>query len=111
MGRGGHANHHPGNKLLLDRVKELQPTYKSFGSEEDGKKQKNNLTRELVEWVRSKGGRFLKRSSKDVPWTEVSYNEARMKVSHLFRNDHTPEGRERKRKRYAMPKNAGEPPE
>ncbi|CAJ1956039.1 unnamed protein product [Cylindrotheca closterium] len=110
LGRGGHANHHPGNKTLLDRVKMFQPTYKSFGSEEDGKKQKNNLTRELVEWVQAQGGRFLKRSGKDVPWREVSYNEARMKVSHLFRNDHTPEGRERKRKRYANAnaKNASE---
>ena len=107
LGRGGHANHHPGNKTLLERVKMFQPTYKSFGSEEDGKKQKNNLTRELVEWVQAQGGRFLKRSGKDVPWREVSYNEARMKVSHLFRNDHTPEGRERKRKRYSTPKNAG----
>lgn len=105
LGRGGHANHHKGNQALLERVKFFQPTYKSFGSEEDGKKQKNNLTRQLVEWVATQGGRFLKRTGKNMQWQEVSYNEARMKVSHLFRNDHTPEGRERKRKKYSNQKN------
>lgn len=111
LGRGGHANHHAGNKMLLERVKMFQPTYKAYGGEDDGKKKKNDLTRELVRWVQAQGGRFLKRTSKDVPWREVSYNEARMKVSHLFRNDHTPEGRERKRKRYATQKNGDHYPD
>lgn len=100
FGRGGHANNNLGNQRLLDYIKSLQDEYKAFGNSEIGKKNKKDLTLKVVAWVHEHGGRFLKRDKRDGPWEETTINVARLKVSQLFRNDHTPEARLRKRKKY-----------
>lgn len=106
-GRGGNVNCHPGNMVLLKRVKTLQPIYKSFENGQDGKKKKSNMTQEVVEWALGRG-RFLKPSSEDATlWQEATSQEAYNKVSHLLRDDHSREGMLKKRKKYATSKKAG----
>ncbi|KAL3942698.1 MAG: hypothetical protein SGBAC_003143 [Bacillariaceae sp.] len=102
FGRGGNANNNPGNQTLLTQVKELQAEYKSSGN-----KKKGVMICEVVQSVHTQGGRFLKLDPKKPEvWREATFGEAYKKVSHMFRGDHTPEGRARKRKKYRTSKKA-----
>ncbi|KAL3936117.1 MAG: hypothetical protein SGBAC_008499 [Bacillariaceae sp.] len=103
FGRGGNANSNPGNQTVLTRVKGLQPEYKSSSN-----KKKRYMAIKVVQSVQTQGGRFLKLDPKKPKvWTEATFEEAYQKVSHMFRADHTPEGRARKREKYRTSKKAG----
>lgn len=70
-----------GNRSLRRLVKTLSPRY-------DGahKAAKTEVTSTVVDAVRKEGGRFLKKDKDYDRWIEVSDDEAREKVSHMFRN-------------------------
>jgi hypothetical protein len=88
LGRGGCSNHHPGNEVYRRHILGLQKKYKELSREE-----KTEFSREAVECVRDRGGRFLNREFKGGPWYIVTDVTARQKVSQALREDHTPEGR------------------
>lgn len=96
LGRGGLSNRHPGNKAYRKHILDHQKEYKGL---ENSKK--TQMSKDVVAWVKGRGGRFLKRDD-DVPGkpfyiaTDVT---ARQKVSQALREDHTPEGREQKKSR------------
>ena len=56
-GRGGFSNHHPGNKRYRQVIKDMKSQYKSIVS----KSEKTDLSRSIVSYVYSYGGRFLRR--------------------------------------------------
>jgi hypothetical protein len=97
FGRGGGSNHHPGNKSYLDHIRGLQEEYKKLCN-----KEKTKFSQKVVEWVHQRGGRFLQRTKEgnnSSCWCEASNDTAREKVSMALRQDHTPEGRAKKRQR------------
>ena len=94
LGRGGCSNHHAGNATYRKKILELQPKYKLLSRQE-----KTKFSQSVVEWVQSRGGRFLKRDNRGGPWYVTTDHEARGKISQALREDHSPEGREAKKKR------------
>ena len=56
-GRGGFSNHHPGNKRYRQVIKDMKSQYKNIVS----KSEKTDLSRSIVNYVYSYGGRFLRR--------------------------------------------------
>ena len=56
-GRGGFSNHHPGNKRYRQVIKDMKSQYKSIAN----KFEKTCLSRSIVNYVYSYGGRFLRR--------------------------------------------------
>jgi hypothetical protein len=95
FGRGGGSNHHPGNKTYLNHILSLQEEYKKMSREN-----KTRCSQGVVDWVHQRGGRFLQRrkGNHSSGWYEASNVDARTKVSQALRQDHTAEGREKKRK-------------
>ena len=115
MGRGGLANNWPGNHTYLQRVLEVQVTYRQLKSNEKAKK--TQLAQDVVDYVHENlGGRFLKKdtSSKagdskgrryrgggaEDKWYVVTNHEARSKASQALRDDHSSEYRAAKRAKY-----------
>ena len=94
-GRGGKANHHPGNKRYLDLKERMKARYRAVA-----KKEKAQVSQELVDAVRDWGGRFLKQEVKDGSWFVVPDAVARKKAGQALREDNTPESRKRKRDKY-----------
>lgn len=47
---------------------------------------KTELCDEVIEIIKSRGGRFLQREEGGLEWVEVDDDQARIKVSHAFRN-------------------------
>jgi len=80
FGRGGKSNHHPGNKMYRDEVKNLQDWYKSCS-----KSEKTQISNLLVERITSYGGRFLKQDVRSKKWYAVSAVVARKKASQGLR--------------------------
>jgi hypothetical protein len=98
FGRGGGSNHHPGNKSYLDHIRSLQEEYRKMSREN-----KTKCSQGVVDWVHQRGGRFLQRDDEgnnSSCWYEPSNAVARTKVSQALRQDHTPEGRAKKRQRH-----------
>lgn len=54
MGRGGQTNHHPGNIAYRKHVLKRQKEYKKLENNE-----KTKMSREVLKWVKMRGGRFL----------------------------------------------------
>jgi hypothetical protein len=79
LGRGKTAHDHPGNLRLHDVVDECLPRYNS-----STKQGKTEISTEVVLRTKATSGRFLAQI-KGV-WVETSDDDARDKVSHLFRN-------------------------
>jgi len=80
-GRGGKANSHPGNVSFRAEAQKLRSWYES-----SSKSEKFTISSLLVDFVREKGGRFLKRDS-DSPgnWLEADANDVRKKASQALR--------------------------
>ena len=85
-GRGGNASNHPGNQAYLKKKESMQAEYMAAKSDQE----KTQLSRELVDYVRKRGGRFVKRDPEDNQrWVEISYKHARVKCSQALRDDNT----------------------
>mmetsp|Transcript_23747 Transcript_23747/g.50351 ORF Transcript_23747/g.50351 Transcript_23747/m.50351 type:complete len:347 (-) Transcript_23747:175-1215(-) len=80
-GRGGKANTHPGNIAFREEAKKLRSWYES-----SSKSEKFTISSFLVDVVREKGGRFLKRDP-DQPgrWLEADSSDVRKKASQALR--------------------------
>ena len=79
-GRGKAALYNTGNRRLREKLERELGVYKSA----TGKKERSMLIRSIVEWVRRKGGRFLK-------WhrgrfVDIGDPAARAKVGHALRD-------------------------
>eukprot|EP00980_Cylindrotheca_fusiformis_P024376 scaffold11809_cov128-Cylindrotheca_fusiformis.AAC.15 len=80
-GRGGRSNHHVGNKRYRQVVAEMKASYRTIGS----KSAKTDLSRAIVEHVKSYGGRFLKLDKDSGMYVVLSQSEARKKTSQALR--------------------------
>jgi hypothetical protein len=80
-GRGGKANTHPGNISFREEAKKLRSWYES-----SSKSEKFTISAMLVDLVRERGGRFLKRDDKQAGhWLEADANDVRKKASQALR--------------------------
>jgi len=85
-GRGGKANTHPGNIAFREEAKKLRSWYES-----SSKSEKFTISSFLVDIVRERGGRFLKRDPDQAgSWLEADGSDVRKKASQSLR-----EGRRR----------------
>ena len=80
FGRGKSNQNHPGNRDMRNIAGRYQSKYNAAGRDE-----KTNITRTIVETVKSNGGTFLK-FNKDAGWVKVSDETARKKVAHVLRD-------------------------
>ena len=83
-GRGGKSNHHLGNKRFRHVVSEMKEIYRCTGQKTD----KTALSRGIIEYVHSYGGRFLiqdRETGKDHRWRIMTMVEARKKTSQALR--------------------------
>lgn len=87
-GRGGETNHHPGNVRYRALVKEMQHKYLLAK-----RRDKPQIARKIVDVVRERNGRFLKRCPNRGEWREIGQNKAREKTSQALREG-APEIRE-----------------
>lgn len=80
-GRGGKANTHQGNISFREEAKKLRSWYES-----SSKSEKFTISSFLVDIVRERGGRFLKRDTENPgQWTECDGNDVRKKASQALR--------------------------
>ena len=106
MGRGTRSNKNEGNRLFLQAKDEMQERYKKTQS----KREKTEMSKELVRKVASWGGRFIQlyvaendnHNNDDglERWYEVSSKVALTKASQALRDVNTAEVRDRKRRKY-----------
>jgi hypothetical protein len=91
LGRGGRSNNHTGNKFYRKRILNEQRNYQALPNSEKGK-----FSRMIVDWVHKEcSGRFLKKDEHG--WFEVTLERAYSKVSQALREDHSVEGKKRKK--------------
>lgn len=80
-GRGGKANTHPGNVSFREEAKKLRTWYES-----SSKSEKFTISAFLVDVVRERGGRFLKKDSEvKGGWLEADSDDVRKKASQALR--------------------------
>jgi hypothetical protein len=80
FGRGKPVQEHPGNLALGVLIESLLVRYNAC----NGKKMKQLVTQEVINKIKSRGGKFIKQV--DGVWVDVDEQTAREKVSHTFRN-------------------------
>jgi hypothetical protein len=81
------ASHsHPGNKRFRQLIVRSREQYQNLSLRDD----KTRLTTDIVNAVKSYGGRFLKQHESTGSWYEVTYNVAHEKVSHALRSAKDP---------------------
>jgi hypothetical protein len=78
--RGGKANHHSGNKRYRKVVSEIRAMYRDTAD----KKAKTDLSKAILEYVDSYGGRFLKKD-REGRYFIMTRAEARKKTSQALR--------------------------
>lgn len=80
-GRGGRSNHHPGNKRYRQVISDMKNTYRST----EKKLKKTDLSRTIVDYVHSYGGRFVKKDAASGTYIALTRSEARKKTSQALR--------------------------
>ena len=80
LGRGTPFNCHPGNKRLREIVENLYDEY-----DNETRAGKTKLAEKIVSMVHEYGGMFRKPDNECGMWIEVSYIDAKNKVTHCFR--------------------------
>eukprot|EP00547_Thalassionema_nitzschioides_P001936 CAMPEP_0194200888 /NCGR_PEP_ID=MMETSP0156-20130528/1318_1 /TAXON_ID=33649 /ORGANISM="Thalassionema nitzschioides, Strain L26-B" /LENGTH=407 /DNA_ID=CAMNT_0038925957 /DNA_START=410 /DNA_END=1633 /DNA_ORIENTATION=+ len=81
-GRGGKSNHHPGNKRFRQVVDEMKNKYRTTNVKTD----KTALSKAIVDYVESYGGRFLtKKNAKGGHYRVMTKAESRKKTSQALR--------------------------
>lgn len=96
-GRGGETNHHPGNVQYRGLVKKYQRLYLKAK-----RRDKPKIARLIVDTVRRRSGRFLKKDAVAGVWKDVGNNKAREKTSQALREG-APEIRDHDNKRKGPP--------
>mmetsp|Transcript_26629 Transcript_26629/g.38582 ORF Transcript_26629/g.38582 Transcript_26629/m.38582 type:complete len:336 (-) Transcript_26629:152-1159(-) len=84
LGRGGLTNHHPGNKRYRREADKLKTKYMK-----STKRQKFEVSEDLVKMVKAWGGRFLIRE-KNGNYYEATKEKARKKASQALRESRRP---------------------
>lgn len=79
-GRGGGTNSQVGNRRFRSVVQSYQPTYLKAR-----RKEKPLMAREIVQVIRKKGGRFLKRDKKTLKWNDIGDEKAEAKTGQALR--------------------------
>lgn len=79
-GRGGGTNMHPGNRYFRELVDEHRRTYLK-----SRKNDKPSISQAIVEAVRLKGGKFLKKCDETDLWFEIGNESAHEKTSQALR--------------------------
>jgi len=79
-GRGGATNIHPGNRYFRDLINENRLIYLKAK-----KNDKPDISRAIVNKVRQRNGRFLKKRDETGLWYEIGDNLAREKTSQALR--------------------------
>ena len=79
-GRGGETNHHPGNIRYRGLVKKYQLLYLKAK-----RRDKHKIARLIVDTIRRRYGRFLKKDSASNTWRDVGNSKAREKTSQALR--------------------------
>lgn len=93
-GRGGLSNH-VGNQAYLKMIESRIEQYRACKTAEE----KNAVSVEVFMYVKSKGGRFLKRRCDYDPlWYEISFSEALEKVKQALRKPNTSHEKKETRK-------------
>jgi hypothetical protein len=86
LGRGGHAGHHPGNKYYREVKTAMQDRYLAATAVTE----KTRISQELVDIVRQRGGRFLKRDKLLGTWYEAENDTARTTAGQALREVNAP---------------------
>ena len=102
-GRGGETNHHPGNVQYRGLVKKYQRLYLKAK-----RRDKPKIARLIVDTVRRRTGRFLKKDQVAGVWKDVGNNKAREKTSQALREG-APEIRDHDTKRKSSDGNVVTP--
>ena len=102
MGRGGKSNNHPGNKRYREEVQNFRQSYNTLSDKDD----KTNMSRLVVETIKSTGARFLELDRTNSSWYVVSDIKVRRKVSQALREDDDPAKRAAKRQRFLRKRRA-----
>ena len=79
-GRGGGTNSHPGNKLFRHQINIHRRSYLKAR-----KNDKPAISRSIVQYMRERKGRFLKKDEKKGQWFEIGDDNAREKTSQALR--------------------------
>ena len=79
-GRGGGTNSHPGNKLFRHQINIHRRAYLKAR-----KNDKPAISRSIVQYMRERKGRFLKKDEKKGQWFEIGDDNAREKTSQALR--------------------------
>lgn len=79
-GRGGETNNHVGNIRYRDLVKKYQPQYLKAK-----RRVKPQIARQIVDTIRRRNGRFLKKAAGENTWRDVGNTKAREKTSQALR--------------------------
>jgi hypothetical protein len=79
-GRGGETNNHVGNIRYRDLVKKYQPQYLKAK-----RRVKPQIARQIVDTIRHRNGRFLKKVAGENTWRDVGNTKAREKTSQALR--------------------------
>jgi hypothetical protein len=95
-GRGGCNSHNRANIGYRQRIINLQPVYKRLERNE-----KIQLSKDIVDWVKQRGGRFLKRDGKTSPWYVATDERAQIQVAQRLREDHSAAGKHAKKEKLA----------
>lgn len=99
--RGGLGNQHAGNKRYLAAKEAMQVLYQATP-----KAGRTAVAQQLVDQVRSWGGRFLTKDAHG--WYEIHNHKARTKASQALREDYSKEELREKRNKYKAARNAQE---
>ena len=99
--RGGLGNQHVGNKRYLAAKEAMQVLYQATP-----KAGRTAVAQQLVDQVRSWGGRFLTRDAHG--WYEIHNHKARTKASQALREDYSKEELREKRNKYKAARNGQE---
>ena len=86
-GRGGGANHHPGNRRYWMKVLYSRSSYRSSKNEE-----KTDIAQRIIEGIKDEGGRFVQRDGKDSEkrWFNLPNKVILAKVKQALRDQYIP---------------------
>ena len=87
-GRGGGANHHPGNRRYWMKVLYSRSSYRSSKNDQE----KTDIAQRIIEGIKDGGGRFVQRDGKDPEkrWFNLPNKVILAKVKQALRDQYIP---------------------
>ena len=87
-GRGGGANHHPGNRRYWMKVLYSRSSYRSSKNDQE----KTDIAQRIIEGIKDEGGRFVQRDGKDPEkrWFNLPNKVILAKVKQALRDQYIP---------------------